>query len=119
MITTLKNNMVELKEIASIQMGYPFRSRLVHDKKGNVIDFEGIDQEIIIYLVLDKDYRIEKYLRKSILPLLEKVLKKFKVMFYGCNLTNTSHFEVFEDVINKILGVGTKTFEEKVVSLLT
>jgi restriction endonuclease S subunit len=29
-------NVFELKQIASVQMGYPFRSRLEHDNKGNV-----------------------------------------------------------------------------------
>ena len=31
----MKNITVNLKQIASVQMGYPFRSRLVHDRKGN------------------------------------------------------------------------------------
>jgi len=76
-------------------------------------------QEIVAFMVLDKDYRLEKYLHKTILPLLEKLLKKFVAQYDGCNLTKVGQFEPFKRILNKIFGTGTQTFEEKVVSLLT
>ncbi|MFX1571656.1 MAG: hypothetical protein ACFFB0_02825 [Promethearchaeota archaeon] len=87
-------------------------------KKGTLIDYYGKTQEIVAFIVLDKDERLEKYLNKSILPLLEKLLKRFKVQFNGCNLTKMAQFESFKVTLDKLFGTGTQTLEEKVVSLL-
>ncbi len=87
-------------------------------KKGTIKDLFRDVQEIVAFIVLDKDFRLEKYLRRTVLPLLEKLLKKFVSQFDGCNLTKIGQFEPFRRTINKIFGSGTQTFEEKVVSLL-
>ncbi len=86
-------------------------------KKGIIKDLFRNLQEIVAFIVLDKDYRLEKYLHKTVLPLLEKLLQKFISQFNGCNLTKVGQFEVFRQTINKIFGTGTQTLEEKVVSL--
>lgn len=88
-------------------------------KKGLIKDLFRDVQEIIAFMVIDKDYRLEKYLHKTILPLLEKLLKIFVSQYDGCNLTKVGQFEPFKKTINKIFGTGTQTLEEKVVSLLT
>lgn len=88
-------------------------------KKGTIKDLFRDFQEIVAFIVLDKDYRLEKYLKKTILPLLEKLLKRFISQFNGCNLTKVGQFEPFTREINKIFGSSTQTFEEKVISLLT
>jgi len=88
-------------------------------KKGSIKDLFRDVQEIVAFIVLDKDFRLEKYLHKTILPLLEKLLNKFVDQFDGCNLTKVGQFEPFTAIINKIFGTGTQTLEEKVVSLLT
>ena len=87
-------------------------------KKGMIKDHLRKEQEIVAFLVIDKDERLEKYLKKTIQPLLEKLLKKFSSQFDGCNLTKSGHFETFKKTLDKLFGTGTKTFEEKVVSLL-
>ena len=87
-------------------------------KKGNVEDNEGRIEEIFAFIVLDKDPRLEKYLHKTILPLLEKLLKKFISRYSGSNFTKIRQFDSFRNTIDKIFGSGTQTFEEKVVSLL-
>ncbi len=87
-------------------------------KKGTITDIFRHVQEVVAFIVLDRDYRLEKYLNKTILPLLEKLLKKFVSEFTGCNLTKVGQFESFAKMINKIFGTGTQTLEEKVVSLL-
>ena len=88
-------------------------------KKGIIKDLFRDEQEIVAFIILEKDYRLEKYLKRTILPLLEKLLNKFISRFDGCNLTKVGQFEPFEREINKIFGTGTQTFEEKVLSLLT
>jgi hypothetical protein len=87
-------------------------------KKGLIKDLFRDVQEIVAFIVLDKDFRLEKYLKKTILPLLEKLLRKFISQFNGSNLTKVGQFEPFRQTINKIFGIGTLTLEEKVLSLL-
>ena len=81
-------------------------------------DFYGKEQEVLAFLVLDKDNRLEKYLNKTILPLLERLLKKFTSEYIGSKITEVAQFEPFKKIIDKIFGSGTQTFEEKVISLL-
>ncbi|KKK41807.1 hypothetical protein LCGC14_1371940 [marine sediment metagenome] len=88
-------------------------------KKGVLIDHKGRDQEVLAFLVLDKDDRLEKYLNKTILPLLENLLKKFTSQYNGCRITQMAQFESFKKVLDKAFGTGTLTLEEKVISLLT
>ncbi len=88
-------------------------------KKDIIKDLYNEEQEIVAFIVLDKDYRLEKYLHRTILPLLEKLLRRFISKFNGSNLLKVGQFEVFKMTINKIFSTGTQTFEEKVVALLT
>ena len=87
-------------------------------KKGKMEDFYGKEQEVLAFLVLDKDERLEKYLNKTINPLLERLLKKFTSKFIGCKITEMAQFEPFKKTIDKLFGTGTLTLEEKVQSLL-
>ncbi|MHA2009587.1 MAG: hypothetical protein ACXABO_19565 [Promethearchaeota archaeon] len=86
--------------------------------KGMMEDYYGKEQEILAFLVIDKDERLEKYLHKTILPLLKKMLNKFTSDYKGCKVTQVAQFEPFKEIIDKIFGTGTQTLEEKVVSLL-
>ena len=81
-------------------------------------DFYGKEQEVLAFLVLDKDSRLEKYLNRTILPLLEKLLKKFISDFRCSKITEVAQFEPFKKIIDKLFGTGTQTLEEKVLSLL-
>jgi len=87
-------------------------------KKGIIKDLFRDVQEIVAFMVIDKDPRLEKYLKKTIQPLLYKLLKRFVSQFSGCNLTKVGQFEPFKETLNKIFGTGTQTLEERVVSLL-
>jgi len=87
-------------------------------KKGKMYDFYKRSQDILAFLVLDKDDRLEKYLHRTIFPLLEKLLEKFIAEFKGSKITEVSKFESFKITIDKLFGTGTQTLEEKVFSLL-
>lgn len=87
-------------------------------RKEKMEDFYGKEQEVLAFLVLDKDERLEKYLNKTINPLLERLLKKFTSTFIGCKITEMAQFEPFKETIDKLFGTGTLTLEEKVHSLL-
>ncbi|MBY8989783.1 MAG: hypothetical protein KGD58_03430 [Candidatus Lokiarchaeota archaeon] len=87
-------------------------------KKGIMEDFYGRKQDILSFMVIDKDDRLEKYLNRTIKPLLDKLLTKFVAEYNGCKVTEVAKFEPFRKTIDKIFGTGTQTLEEKVVSLL-
>ncbi|MFW9941024.1 MAG: hypothetical protein ACFFFT_08280 [Candidatus Thorarchaeota archaeon] len=87
-------------------------------KKGIMEDYYGKQQEVLSFLVIDKDDRLEKYLNKTINPLLDKLLKKFITQYNGCKVTEVAKFEPFKKTIDKLFGTGTLTLEEKVVSFL-
>lgn len=87
-------------------------------RKGIMRDFYGKEQEILSFLVIDKDDRLEKYLDRTIKPLLDKLLKKFVSEFNGFKVTEVAKFEPFRKTIDKLFGTGTLTLEEKVISLL-
>ena len=88
-------------------------------KKGEIQDHKGQEVEVVAFIVLDKDYRLEKYLKSSVFPILEKLLRKFTLQYDGCKFTKVIQFESFRKTIDKIFGEGTLTFEEKVASLIT
>ena len=87
-------------------------------KKGKMCDFYGKAQEVLAFLVVDKDDRLEKYLNKTINPLLDRLLKKFTTQFTGCKITEVAQFEPFKRTLDKLFGTGTLTLEEKIASLL-
>ncbi|MFW9829451.1 MAG: hypothetical protein ACFFEY_17890 [Candidatus Thorarchaeota archaeon] len=87
--------------------------------KGHIMDMNKENQEIVAFLVLDKDYRLEKYLKRTVLPLLDKLLKSFITQFSGCNLLKIGQFDAFRQTINKIFSTGTQTLEEKVIALFS
>ncbi|MFX1456880.1 MAG: hypothetical protein ACFFDB_16010 [Promethearchaeota archaeon] len=87
-------------------------------KKGKMEDFYGKEQEVLAFLVLDKDNRLEKFLNKTINPLLERLLKRFISEYRGCKITEVAQFEPFKKIIDKLFSTGTLTLEEKVISLL-
>jgi hypothetical protein len=87
-------------------------------KKGKMHDFYKKHQDVLAFLVIDKDDRLEKYLYKTIFPLLDKLLEKFISEFTGSKITEVAKFEPFKQTIDKLFSTGTQTLEEKVVSLM-
>ena len=87
-------------------------------KSGTIQDFFGEVQELLSFIILDRDERLEKYLNRTIKPLLDKLLNKFISEYKGCKLNDASKFESFQEIMDKIFGTGTMTLEEKVISLL-
>ena len=87
-------------------------------RKAKMHDFRGKEQNLFAFIIIDKDERLEKYLSKTIHPILAKLLEKFISEYQGAKTTNTIKFAPFKKTIDKIFGTGTLTLEEKVVSLL-
>ena len=73
---------------------------------------------IISYAILDKERKIEKYIRKIIQPLLKKVLKEFKSLHSGKNLSEVSQFKTFKENLDRIFGTDTQTIDQKLRGIL-
>jgi len=69
----------------------------------------------IAYVVIDNEKNVDKYIKKRVLPLLKKIMKKFKTKYDG---TDCSQFEDFRKILSKILNINIKTLDEKFVSLI-
>lgn len=69
----------------------------------------------IAYVVIDNEKNVDKYIKKRVLPLLKKILKKFKAKYNGKDFVQ---FEDFRKSLSKILNINIKTLNEKFVSLI-
>lgn len=79
---------------------------------------DGYEPELLIsYVILDKEKRIEKYIRKIIQPLLKQMSKEFKSLSTGKNLSEISQFKDFKQNLDKIFGSDTKTVDQKLKRL--
>jgi len=72
-----------------------------------------IPEPILVYAILDKEKKLDKYISKVLIPSLKEIMKKFKKDYEGKNLSETSQFEHFRENIDKILGAATKTMDER------
>ena len=87
--------------------------------EGQILAENSIEPElIIIYAILDKERKIEKYIRKIIQPLLKKVLKEFKSLHSGKNLSEVSQFKTFKENLDMIFGTDTQTIDQKLRGIL-
>ncbi|MFW9877126.1 MAG: hypothetical protein ACFFG0_28890 [Candidatus Thorarchaeota archaeon] len=72
-------------------------------KKGFVKNKIGEKQEIFAFVVLDKDYNLERYLNSKVIPLLEELLTEFSYQYSGSELLKIDAFEDFKTTINRVL----------------
>ena len=79
---------------------------------------DSIEPELLIsYVILDKEKRIEKYIRKIIQPLLKQITKEFKSINTGKNLSEVTQFKSFKQNLDKIFGADAKTVDQKLKRL--
>ena len=75
---------------------------------------DGFEPEMIIsYAILDKEKRVEKYIRKVIQGLLKQVLNEFKSLYAGKNMSEVSQFKDFKQILDKTFGTDTETVDQK------
>ena len=86
-------------------------------KKDELLDKSTL-KPFIAYMIVDNfDKNVDKYIKRKVMPLLKKILKKFKNEYEGANFTSLSQFENFRTCISKILGISLKTVEENFATL--
>ena len=75
---------------------------------------DGFEPELIIsYAILDKEKKIERYIRKIIQPSLKQVTKEFKSLNSGKNLSEITQFKNFKQNLDKIFGSDSQTIDQK------
>lgn len=75
---------------------------------------DSFEPELIIsYAILDREKRIERYIRKIIHPLLKQVSTEFKSLNSGKNLSEVSQFRDFKQNLDRIFGTDTQTIDQK------
>jgi len=80
---------------------------------------DSIEPELLIsYAILDKERKIERYINKIIQPLLKQLLKEFKSLNTGKNLSEVSQFKDFKQSIDTIFGTDTQTIDQKLRGIL-
>ncbi len=83
-------------------------------KEDKITAKNSIEPELLIsYAILDKEKRIEKYIRKVIQPLLDVVTYQFKSLNTGKNLSEVSQFKDFKNILDRIFGTDTQTIDQK------
>lgn len=99
------------KEIVEYFEGKKFLIAFIEDK---IEAEDSYEPELLIsYAILDKEKKIEKYIHKIVRPLLKEVLKEFKLLNTGKNLSEISQFKGFKQNLDTIFGTDTQTIDQK------
>ncbi|MFX1502138.1 MAG: hypothetical protein ACFFDH_14335 [Promethearchaeota archaeon] len=99
------------KDIIEYLEGKKFLIAFIEDK---IEAEDGFEPELIIsYAILDKEKRVEKYIQKILRPLLKDVIKEFKLLNTGKNLSEVSQFKDFKQNLDNIFGSDTQTIDQK------
>lgn len=86
-------------------------------KKDELFD-KTMLKPFIAYLIIDNvEKNIDKIVKRKIMPLLKKILKRFKKEYEGSNFTALSKFKEFRRPLSKILGINLKRVEENFATM--
>jgi chromosomal replication initiation ATPase DnaA len=83
----------------------------------DMIEFKTFLEPLIVYVILDKEKKIEKYVRKIVQPLLKKVAERFKTKYKGENLLHVSQFTPFKGDLRDIFGTEIKKIDDRLDKL--
>lgn len=79
-----------------------------------IISEDSMEPELLLsYAIIDRQKKIDKFIRKTVNPLLQKVTQEFKSQNEGKNLSEVSQFKNFKTSLDKIFGSSTKVVDQK------
>jgi hypothetical protein len=82
--------------------------------KDKIISNDGFEPEMLTsYVILDREKKIEKYIKKIIQPLLKYAIQEFSSLNDGKNLSEVSQFKDFKAKLDDIYGSDSKTLDQK------
>ena len=79
-------------------------------------EFKAKENQIIVYVVIDKEKEFDKYLKK-ILPSLEKIINKFISKHKTSFLNEISQYKEFKRDLKRAFEIDSKKLEDRVISL--
>ncbi len=92
---------------------------LITFREDLILSDDSLEPELLIsYAILDKEKKVEKYIHKIIQPILNNVLKEFKSLNTGKNLSEVSQFKKFKNNLDAIFGTDTQTIDQKLRRIL-
>ncbi len=107
--TAFKSDSIEYFE------GGKFVTAFINDK---IRAEDSLEPEILIsYVILDKEKKIDKYIKKIIQPMLVKLASDFKNQNEMKNLSEVSQFTDFKKDIDSIFGSDAKNIDQKLQGL--
>jgi hypothetical protein len=107
--TAFKSDSIEYFE------GGKFVTAFINDK---IRAEDSLEPEILIsYVILDKEKKIDKYIKKIIQPMLVKLACEFKNKNEMKNLSEVSLFTDFKKNIDSIFGSDAKNIDQKLQGL--
>ncbi|MFX0071699.1 MAG: hypothetical protein ACFFAO_11480 [Candidatus Hermodarchaeota archaeon] len=77
-----------------------------------------VKEPLIAYVILDKEKKIDKYISKTVIPLLKRVISLFKESYDGKNLSEISQFESFKGNLDLIFGDVKDSLDQKLKDTL-
>ena len=74
----------------------------------------SLEPELLIsYAIMDKEKRIEKYIKKVVQPILKVISDEFKNKNEGNNLSEVTQFKYFKETLDKLFGTDTENVDQK------
>jgi hypothetical protein len=107
--TAFKSDSIEYFE------GGKFVTAFINDKIRAEDSLEP--ENLISYVILDKEKKIDKYIKKIIQPMLVKLACEFKNKNEMKNLSEVSQFTDFKKDIDSIFGSDAKNIDQKLQGL--
>jgi hypothetical protein len=79
-----------------------------------IVSEDCMEPELLLsYAIIDRQKKIDKFIRKTVNPLLQKVAQEFKSQNEGKNLSEVSQFKNFKTSLDRIFGSSTKVVDQK------
>lgn len=72
---------------------------------------------LVSYAIIDRQKKIDKFISKTVNPLLNKVAYEFKSQNEGKNLSEVTQFKKFKITLDAIFGSSTKKIDQKLDGL--
>ncbi|MBN1214468.1 MAG: hypothetical protein JXA99_03395 [Candidatus Lokiarchaeota archaeon] len=83
-------------------------------KKDKIIGVEEEETELHAYFIMKRYKKFNKDLNSKIIPVLERIIKKFKEKYKNRDFSYSTQFIDFREDINKIIGISSMNIEQKV-----
>lgn len=83
-----------------------------------ILSDDSNEPELLVsYAIIDRQKKVDKYIRKIVNPLLSKVAKEFIIQNEGKNLSEVTQFKIFKKSLDIIFGSSTKKVDQKLDGL--